>query len=139
MDRPVGRRAAWRLPRCPRPPHAVRASPRQVAAFGELERAISKEDVVTVKRLSRDPRLACHPALEKRKAEIDTLIATSDLIARLLESLRNGKAEAFLAEADPNLLATHAKVFLPYKEQITAWFEDRLRQRDICAELILNS
>ncbi|HKM52540.1 MAG TPA: hypothetical protein VJY33_03960 [Isosphaeraceae bacterium] len=103
----------------------------RVAAYGELERAISNEDVVTVKRLSRDPRLACHPALEKRKAEIDTLIATCELIARLLESLRNGQAEAFLAEADPNLLATHAKVFIPYKEQITAWFEHRLRQQDV--------
>ena len=57
--------------------------------------------MVTVKRLSRDPRLACHPALEKRKAEIDTLIATSELIDRLIDSVRNGRAEAFLAEADP--------------------------------------
>jgi hypothetical protein len=103
----------------------------RIAAFAELERALVGRDTTAVRRLIRDPRLAGHPVLERRKAEIDELIATSERVDRLKVALQSGDSRAFLAEAEPGLLATHTAEFLPFRGQIEAWVNDLLRQGDI--------
>jgi hypothetical protein len=101
------------------------------AAFAELERGLESGDAIKVKRLARDAILADHPGPARRKAEIDALIAKSEQVERLLAAARAGHAEAFLAEAEPGLLAAHATEFSAYRAQIAAWIDQRLRQGDI--------
>jgi hypothetical protein len=103
----------------------------RIAAFDELERALSDRDTTAVRRLIREPRLAGHPGLVRRKAEIDELIATSERVDRLKAALQSGDARAFLAEAEPGLLTTHTAEFRPFRGQIEAWVNDLLRQGDI--------
>ena len=50
---------------------------------------------------------------------------------RLIAAVRGGKAESFLAEAEPALLVAHAAEFAPYRDRIASWVDQRLRQGDI--------
>jgi hypothetical protein len=103
----------------------------RIAAFAELERALEQGDAVTVKRLARGPTLADHPGVARRRPEIDALIAKSEQVERLVAAARGGQADAFLAEAEPGLLAAHAVLFLPYRAAIESWIDARLRRGDI--------
>jgi hypothetical protein len=103
----------------------------RVAAFAELERALGRGDAVAVKRLARDPKLAGHPGVARQKGEIDTLIARSERVERLIAAARNGQADAFLGEAEPALLAAHAAAFAPYRDRIAEWVDRRLQQGDV--------
>ena len=108
--------------------HRVRhaAAIARIAAFAELERALEKGDAITVKRLARDPILADHPGLVRQRAEIEALIAKSEQVERLVAAAQGGQAEAFLAEAEPSLLAAHAAEFTPYRDRIASWVDARL-------------
>ncbi len=101
------------------------------AAFAELEQGLLAGDAIKVKRFARDPILAEHPGLARRKPEIDALIAKSEQVERLLAAAKSGHVDAFLAEAEPGLLAAHAIEFRPYQSQIAAWIDKRLGQGDI--------
>src|SRR5262249_25082921 len=73
----------------------------RIAAFAELEQGLESNDAIKVKRLARDPILADHPGLLRRGSEIESLIAKSEQVERLLAAARAGRSEAFLAEAEP--------------------------------------
>ncbi len=88
----------------------------RITAFAELERELEAADAIKVKRLARSATLKEHPGLVRRKAEIDALIAKSEQVERLLAAARSGKAEAFLAEADPALLAAHCERVQPFSQ-----------------------
>ena len=103
----------------------------RIAAYAELEQALTKGDAVTVKRLARDARLADHPGLARQRTEVDALIAKSEQVERLVAAVRGGRAEAFLAEAEPALLVAHEAEFAPYRDRIAAWVDQRLQQGDI--------
>ncbi len=103
----------------------------RIAAFRELEMTLKRGDAVTVKRLSQKPVLADHPGLLRNKAEIDTLIAKSQPVERLVAAARGGQSQAFLTEAEPDLLIAYAAEFAPYRERIVSWIDERLRRDDI--------
>jgi hypothetical protein len=103
----------------------------RIATIRELEQALERGDAVAVKRLARDPILADHPGVMRRNAEIEALIAKSEQVERLIDAARAGRSEAFLAEAEPGLLFAHAAQFVPYRDQIAAWVDERLRRGDI--------
>lgn len=103
----------------------------RIATFAALEQAIERNDAVSVRRLAQSPILADHPGLLRRKAEADALIAKSEKVERLLAAVRAGRAEEFLAEAEPALLAGHDALFQPFRALIEAWVEARLRRGDL--------
>ena len=103
----------------------------RITAFATLEAALEQGDAVTVKRLARDPRLADHPGLVRLRVRLEALIAKSEQVERLLAACRAGRADAFLAEADPALLAAHASLFVPFRPAIETWVAERLRKGDV--------
>jgi hypothetical protein len=103
----------------------------RMGAFAALEQALNRGDAVAVKRLARDSKLADHPGLIRRRAEVNGLIAKSEQVERLVAAARAGQAEAFLAEADTGLLAAHAAEFAPFRDRIAGWVDRRLKQGDI--------
>jgi hypothetical protein len=103
----------------------------RIAAAAELAAAIAAHDVVKVKQFRHDQRLSRHPILVRRKIEIDELIATSERVERLVSVARLGNGAAFLAQAEPALLAAHPDVFLPFRADIESWIDSQLREGNV--------
>jgi hypothetical protein len=104
---------------------------RRIAAAAELEAALAASDAATVKRLSRDPEMAEHPCVVRRRAEIEDLIATSERIERLVAAIQRGDAQAFFNEAEIGLIKAHSGAFLPHRARIDGWIDNRLRENAV--------